>query len=181
MTVPNTAERKPAPNVVLFKPLAAPRFDGGKLFGNPLAEPLVGNDRAMLVRGRIEGKIEGFGDWLRARNGHPLEPENREVRSQLLGIAESIAEYHALFGGPVPSQDLHGLFIKTACGAIIENEMHKFYTRVEAFSARGKVYSNLALVAEAVAKAYAADMVVKLDAALATHTRAMVAAVPKVA
>jgi len=145
-------------------------------FQAPLLDALSGTDAIMLARGRIEGKIEGFGDWLRARNGHPLDPDNREVKSQLAGIAESLAEYHGFFGYQAPVHELRAFFVKTATEAIVENEMHKFSTRVDAFRSQGKEFGHLNLAADSVAKIYATDVAAKLDSALTGHVEAMAAA-----
>jgi len=154
-----------------------PRQDLHNVFMRaPLQEPLVGNDALMLTRGRIEGKIEGFGDWLRARNGHPIDPDNKEVRSQLFGIAESMAEYKSLFGN---HHEMRTFFMKASVDAIVENEMHKFSQRVDAAQARGRDFAHFAPSAEAIAKHYAIETTAKLDAALLGHVEARAAAVAK--
>ena len=149
-------------------------------FQAPLLDSLACNEAIMLARGRTEGKIEGFGDWLRARNGHPLNPDNREVSSQLAGIAESMAEYKSIFGNCMPAHEMRALFMKTATEAIVENEMHKFSTRVETFRSKGKDFAHYDLAAESVARTYAAEIMAKLDAALVGHLEAQAAAVVQI-
>lgn len=162
MTAPVTREPvKPVLNMALL----TSSFMGKQ----PLVSRIGGPEEISEARGRAEGRIDSFVDWIAFRKKCVFPKDDPELATHLRGIAESLFEYYRLHPVQIAVVEIRNYLEKSATEILVSIDGERFDRDFARVKGRRRPNSNLRQVATEVAKIHFRQVSVELGDRIIAH------------